>query len=91
MKQPDFYKLKPEYDGNEYPWPCRDMPKRTLTLFKDDVFTKQSNDKFVRQNGLVCINLEIPEDCLDAYEGWPSMTLNGRPYGKPKPVRKIDE
>lgn len=89
--KPDFYKLKPEYEGISYPWPCESQPSRTIQLFDDDVLTKQDDGKYSKHTGLGCFGIEIPDEHLDGYEGWPAMTIDGvNLYGEPKPVRKIE-
>ena len=87
----DFYKLKTEYDGNNYPWPCKPHPDRNITLFAEDVLTEQRDGRFVKHTGLGCMNISVPMDHLDAYEGWPAMSMGGRPYFEPKPIKKIDD
>jgi len=86
----DFYKIKPEHDEKEYPWPCKRQPNRTIQLFDDDILTKQKDGKgFTKHTGLCCLNIQIPETDLDAYEGWPKLQINGLPYFKHRPVRKL--
>lgn len=94
-----FYRLKPEYDGHEYPWPCERDPNRKMQLFDDDVLTKAPDGctppmrpgTFMKHTGLGCFNIEVPEAHLDQYEGWPTLRFeNGRAYGKPEPVRKVN-
>ena len=89
--EPDFYKLKPEHDGASYPWPCASDHNRIIRLFDDDVLTKQPDGNgFTKHTGLCCLNIQVDETHLDAYEGWPAMTLDGvTPYFTPKPVKKV--
>ena len=48
-------------DG-EYPWPCPSDPNRTITLFTDDVLTKEEDGKFMKQTGLGCFGIILTED-----------------------------
>lgn len=87
---PDFYKIKPDNDGEEYPWPCKAHPDRMIELSDDDILTKQlDGGGYTKHTGLCCINIKIPEEHLDAFEGWPAMSINGVPYYKPRPIRKL--
>lgn len=86
----DFYKVKTEHNGNAYPWPCKPHPDRTIELFDDDILTKQPDGGgYTKHNGICCVNIPVPDDHLDAYEGWPAMSIGGRMYFEPKPIRKI--
>ena len=84
-----FYRLKHEYHGNEYPWPCGPHPDRVYELFDNDIFTKSKDGTYSKHTGLGTFGHVIPDDHLDAYEGWPAMSMNGLPYGKYEKPRKI--
>lgn len=44
-----------------YPWPCKDLPDRTLEIFADDVLTKLADGTFVKHTGLMTLGHVIPD------------------------------
>ena len=88
-----FYRLKAEYDGTEYPWPTDSNPKRTIQIFADDILTP-SNDKpgtMMKHTGLGCFGIEIPAEHMNAWSGWPRMSLNGYAYGSYEEPKLISQ
>src|SRR5688572_16952260 len=83
-----FFRLKPQHNGAEYPWPCGREPNRTIQIFADDILTKAPPDSpyspgtMTKHTGLGCWGIEVPDEHMDEYSGWPRMTLNGHRYGK---------
>lgn len=46
--------------AKEYPWPCASDPKRTLTIFTDDVLTLRDDGTFIKHTGLGTFGHVIP-------------------------------
>lgn len=46
--------------AKEYPWPCASDPKRTLTIFTDDVLTLRDDGTFMKHTGLGTFGHVIP-------------------------------
>lgn len=45
-----------------YPWPCADLPDRTLELFEDDVLTKQADGTYMKHTGLGTFGHVLKDD-----------------------------
>lgn len=48
-----------------YPWPCDDLPDRTIELAEDDVLTKTPNGKYMKHTGLGCFNIVLTDDQVE--------------------------
>lgn len=59
---PHWYKIKDE--RKEYPWPCKDVPNRTIAIYNDDVLTRSEDRTFMKHTGLGCFGIQIPDDDL---------------------------
>lgn len=51
-----------------YPWPCADLPNRTMEIFADDVLTLQDNGKFMKHTGLGTFGHVIPMEDVELVE-----------------------
>jgi len=58
--------VRPKKDG-EYPWPCASEPDRTITLYDDDVLTRQDNGKYLKHTGLGCMNIMISDEEVEPW------------------------
>lgn len=55
----EYYKIKSI--DKEYPWPCQSSPNRVIKLFSDDVLTKSEDGTYMKQTGLGCFGIIIPD------------------------------
>jgi hypothetical protein len=53
------YRVKSE---NDYPWPCRSEPNRTLRIYEDDVLTLSDDGTFMKHTGFGTFGHVIPMD-----------------------------
>ena len=55
----NYFKIK--HKEKEYPWPCKSKPDRTITLFDDDLLTKDpKTGTLTKHTGLCCFGIEVP-------------------------------
>jgi hypothetical protein len=57
-----MYQIKS--DSTSYPWPCEDDATRTITVTKDDLFSKLKDGTVIKHTGVGCYGLLIPEEDL---------------------------
>jgi len=55
-------------DG-EYPWPWPNDPNHTITLFTDDVLTKEEDGKYMKQTGIGCCNIVLTDEQVVPIDG----------------------
>lgn len=49
-----------------YPWPCADLPDRTIELFTDDVLTKDpTTGLYMKHTGLGCFNIVLTDEQVE--------------------------
>jgi hypothetical protein len=56
----EYYKIK--YEEKEFPWPCKADPNRTITLFDDDILSRNDNGTYVKETEVCCTNIKIPDE-----------------------------
>jgi len=62
----DWYSIKDKQ--KEYRWPCLPEPSRKITIFSDDVLTRQKDGTFMKATGIGCLGILIPEEDLMHHE-----------------------
>jgi len=62
------FRIKPEFSGETFAWPCEREPDRIIELFDTDVLTQDDNGTWAKHTGIYCCNIIIPNDRL---ERWP--------------------
>ena len=67
--------FRPKAAGS-YPWPCKDLPKRTIDLFTDDVLTKSEDGTWMKHTGLGCLRIVLTDEQVE-------------PIGKPINLRLL--
>lgn len=59
----EYYRVKTE---KEYPWPCASEPNRMLTIYTDDVLTKDPKlGTYMKHTGLGTFGHVIPDEDLE--------------------------
>jgi hypothetical protein len=78
----NYYKIKC-VDGEEkkeYPWPCKDNPKRTVDIYNDDILVINSEENgicsVIKHTGLAAIGILIPKDDLKEYHDTIQLGVN---------------
>ena len=62
----EYYKIN--QDKLACSWPCYDDPTRTITLFSDDVLTKNEDEgTYFKETGIGCFGIVINENDLVLY------------------------
>jgi len=52
--------------AGHYPWPCADLPDRTIELFTDDVLTKDpKTGTYMKHTGLGCFNIVLTDEQVE--------------------------
>lgn len=50
-------------ESGQYPWPCDAEPERQITLFDDDILTKDpSTGRYMVHTGIGCFNIVLTDD-----------------------------
>jgi hypothetical protein len=66
FKVDGWYKLK--HEEKECAWPCDSDPNRTIKIYSDDVLTKSKDGTFMKQTGLGCFGIVIPNEDVELQE-----------------------
>ena len=60
FKVESWYKIKDK--EKKYPWPCKSEPDRLITIYDDDVLTKNRDGTYFKHTGLGCFGIRIPDE-----------------------------
>ena len=57
--------FRPKANGH-YPWPCANLPDRTIKLFTDDVLTKDAKTgNYMKHTGIGCTNIVLTDEQIE--------------------------
>lgn len=59
--------VNPKADG-EYPWPCKDLPNRTLELVSDDILLRMKDGTYQLMTGPGCMGIVLKDDQVNVIE-----------------------
>ena len=61
-----YYRIKEKEYVAKWPMSDRGNPDRTITLYDDDVLTKDpDNGTYMKHTGIACFNIQIPDDMVE--------------------------
>lgn len=73
FKIKDYYKIKAE--KKDFPWPCKSEPERMITLYDDDILTKSADGTYMKQTGIGCFGIMIPDEDVSHFDDEISLQL----------------